>query len=107
MFCCGAVTAKPNCSPQTGKQPPHTIDKKGDRNIETAVAFDFAIVTNMKKQNAALDEPMRRFVKPLRTRYRELTLACLETRVLFIDHVYAATAAHDTAAFFPQLRGFQ
>ncbi|OCK08723.1 hypothetical protein SAMN02744133_104148 [Thalassospira xiamenensis M-5 = DSM 17429] len=50
---------------------------------------------------------MRRFVKPERTRYRELTLARLETRVLFIDHVYAATAAHDTAAFFPQLRGFQ
>jgi hypothetical protein len=64
-------------------------------------------LASRKTQNAALDEPMRRFVKPVRTRYRELTLARLETRVLFIDHVYAATAAHDTAAFFPQLRGFQ
>jgi len=60
-----------------------------------------------KQQNAALDKPMRRLVKPVETRYRELTLACLETWVLFIDHVYAATAAHDTAAFFPQLSGFQ
>ena len=50
---------------------------------------------------------MRRFVKPLQSRCRELTLTRLEARVLLIDDVYAATAAHDTAAFFPQFRGFQ
>lgn len=82
------------------------------RGLSKAATTSPARLDEIKTLNSAqtkrrIGKPMRRFVKPLQSRCRELTLTRLEARVLLIDDVYAATAAHDTAAFFPQFRGFQ